>query len=301
MASSLSKSSPYPTLAPKLLLISTKAYFAPSRTLSYIQSLLDPANAILPLATSSQSSETQTPRLQLALLPDFLAIYHCTELLTTHSKSHDPASWPLLLGAQNCFWEPNPGPYTGEIVPASLRSIGCSIVELGHAERRRCLSETNETVAKKAAAVCSCGMLPLVCVGEVSAPAKDGPMSMSVGNALREIEPQVTSVLEAVPSDAPVILAYEPVWAIGAERPAGVEYVGPVVRGIREVVKNLSGRTGETRVVYGGSAGPGLWGKGGLGDCVDGMFLGRFAHEISGVKEVVDEILGTIKLRERKS
>jgi triosephosphate isomerase (TIM) len=301
MTCTLSNSSPYPSLAPNLLLISTKAYFTPPRTLSYLKSLLDPANGILSLATTSQPSETTTPRLQLALLPDFLTIYPCADLLTNHSKSPEPTSWPLLLGAQNCFWELNPGPYTGEIVPASLRSIGCSIVELGHAERRRYLSETNKSVAKKAAAVCSCGMMPLVCVGEVSAPAKNGPMSMSIGNALREIEPQVRSMLEAMPSDAPVILAYEPVWAIGAERPAGVEYVGPVVQGIREVVKNLSGRTGETRVVYGGSAGPGLWGKGGLGDCVDGMFLGRFAHEISGVKEVVDEVLETMKLRERKS
>lgn len=144
-------------------------------------------------------------------------------------------------------------------------------------------------------------MIPLVCVGEVSAPVKNGPMSMSVGNALREVGPQVRSVLEAVPRDAPLILAYEPVWAIGAERPAGVEYVGPVVQGIREIVKNVSGRTGETRVVYGGSAGPGLWGKGGLGECVDGMFLGRFAHETSGVKEVVDEVVETIKIREGKS
>ncbi len=144
-------------------------------------------------------------------------------------------------------------------------------------------------------------MVPLVCVGEASAPAKDGPTSMAVGNALREIGPQVTSVLEAVPRDAPVVLAYEPVWAIGAERPAGVEYVGPVVQGIKQVVRSVSGRTGETKVVYGGSAGPGLWGKGGLGDWVDGMFLGRFAHEISGVKEVVDEVLETVKLRGKQS
>ena len=126
-------------------------------------------------------------------------------------------------------------------------------------------------------------------------------MSMAVGNALREIRPQVTSVLEAVPGDAPVIVAYEPVWAVGAERPAAVEYVGPVVQGIRDVVRNVAGRTGETRVVYGGSAGPGLWKEGGLGEWVDGMFLGRFAHEIKGVKAVVDEVVESIQLVERRS
>ena len=123
-------------------------------------------------------------------------------------------------------------------------------------------------------------------------------MSMFVGNALREIRPQVMSVLEAVPRAAPVIVAYEPVWAIGAEKPAAVEYVEPVVQGIKELLRSVSGRTGETRVVYGGSAGPGLWGKGRLGACVDGIFLGRFAHEISLVKEVVDEVVETLKIRD---
>jgi triosephosphate isomerase (TIM) len=289
----------YPSLAPKILLISTKAYFLPHATTSYLEALLDPSSGILPLhAPSPSSSNPATPPFQIALLPDFLTIDRCGQLLAQHARSAEQTSWPLLLGAQDCFWESLPGPYTGEIAPSSLHFLGCSIVELGHAERRRYLAETNETTAKKAAAVCACGMIPLVCVGEVSAPPKDGPMSMAVGNALREIAPQVTSVLEAVPRDAPVILAYEPVWAIGAEKPAGVEYVGPVVRGIRDVVKNVSGRTGGIRVVYGGSAGPGLWKDGGLGEWVDGMFLGRFAHEISGVKGVVDEVLGSMEPRE---
>lgn len=176
------------------------------------------------------------------------------------------------------------------------------MVELGHAERRRGLhlSETDETVAKKAAAVCACGMIPLVCVGEAAALARKGPMSMAVGDALREIAPQLISVLEAIPAGAPVIVAYEPVWAIGRERPAAVEYVGPVVQGIREVVRKVAGRTGETRVVYGGSAGPGLWGEGGLGACVDGMFLGRFAHEIGSLKEVVDEVVESFENGKKK-
>jgi triosephosphate isomerase (TIM) len=120
---------------------------------------------------------------------------------------------------------------------------------------------------------------------------------------MRQLAPQVQSVLRAVPPDAPVILAYEPVWAIGAARPAGVDFVGPVVGAIREVVKSVQGRTGTTRVVYGGSAGPGLWsgktnGGDGLGKYVDGMFLGRFAHEIAGVQAVVEEVKESISSRQ---
>lgn len=161
------------------------------------------------------------------------------------------------------------------------------------------LNETDETAAKKADAASKLGMVPLVCIGELGAPDMQGPMSAAVGNAMKQLNSQITSLLSAVPLDAPVIFAYEPVWAIGAAQPAGVDYVGPVVQAIRQVVSDFEakkGRTGQTKVVYGGSAGPGLWsgktnGGNPLGSWVDGMFLGRFAHKIEGVKAVVDEVV----------
>jgi triosephosphate isomerase len=286
----------YPHLPSTLLLISTKSYFSLAHTLTYLKDLLNPENCILPPQASPFRSNVL-----LALIPDFLTIHPCAEILNRNS----PGSWPISLGAQNCFWEPTYGAYTGEIVPQALKELGVSIVEIGHAERRKLLSETDTTTAKKAAAICHCKMIPLVCIGETDPPpSSDGPMSMAVGNAMRQLTPQITSVLAAVPVDAPVILAYEPVWAIGAPKPAAVDFVGPVVKSIREVVSRMPHRTGETRVVYGGSAGPGLWsGKtndgNGLEQWVDGMFLGRFAHEISGVKEVVEEVMATIKAKER--
>ena len=284
-----------PHLPSTLLLISTKSYFSPKRTLAYLNDLLDPATGVVKLHQSSPSA----PELLLAFIPDFLTIYPSAELLNQHSAG---SAWPISLGAQDCFWEAELGPYTGEIVPKALKDLGVSIVEVGHAERRRLLGETDDTTAKKASAICASGMIPLVCVGETDAPPSGGPMSMAVGNAMRQLKPQITSVLEAVPGGAPVILAYEPVWAIGAEKPAGVDFVGPVVQSIRQVVSSLKHRTGETRVVYGGSAGPGLWsgktnGGNGLCEWLDGMFLGRFAHETSGVREVVDEVLTTIEAK----
>lgn len=132
-------------------------------------------------------------------------------------------------------------------------------------------------------------------------------MSAAIGTAMRQLKPQITSLLDAVPKDAPVIFAYEPVWAIGASEPAGVDYVGSVVGAIRNEIGQVekAGRTGTTRVVYGGSAGPGLWsgrtnGGNGLGKYVDGMFLGRFAHETIGLKDVVDEVVGSLKEREQR-
>jgi triosephosphate isomerase len=290
----------YPHLPPTLLLISTKSYFSPKRTIAYLEDLLNPATGIL----KAQRVSPSKPNLLLALIPDFLTIYPCAELL---SKSNSiSSSWPISLGAQDCFWDPNFGPYTGEIVPQALKDLGVSIVEIGHAERRRLFGETNDTTAQKANAICACSMIPLVCIGETNPPPSGGPMSMAVGDAMRQLTPQITSILEAVPIGAPVILAYEPVWAIGAEKPAGVDFVGPVVQSIRQVISSIPHRTGETRVVYGGSAGPGLWsgktnGGNGLGKWVDGMFLGRFAHETGGVREVVEEVMATIEAKVKET
>ncbi|KAF3482942.1 triosephosphate isomerase [Arthroderma uncinatum] len=267
-------------------------YFTPSRTLEYLRALLEPQNEIVCAKNRS--------KLLLALIPDFLTIYPCSEIieqfetkLNAQSAELVPGSSPLpppfLLGAQDCFWEAS-GPYTGEISPSCLHSMNVSIVELGHAERRAIFKETDEQVGPKAAAASAQGMIPLVCVGEVPVP---GPvMSETVGVAVKECEVQVKAVLDAIPADAPIIFAYEPVWAIGQLVPAGVDHIAAVVQGIRAVTDRIRGEKGrgDVRVIYGGSAGPGLWGQGGLGKAVDGMFLGRFAHEIEGVKKVVREV-----------
>ena len=276
-----------PTLPQTLLIISLKMYFHPSRTLEYCRSLLN--------LTSSSSDETS--KLLLALIPDFLTIHPCAQIIQDAN-----ASSALLLGAQDCFWEPL-GAYTGEISPLALRDLGVSIVELGHAERRAIFHETDDQVAQKAKAACDHGLVPLVCVGEISAPTAGGGTTADIDKAVAECAVQVTPVLRAIPPHAPVIFAYEPVWAIGKPEPASVDHVAAVVQGIRRVVRDCSvgtgggsgtERSGEVRVLYGGSAGPGLWAEGGLGKAVDGMFLGRFAHEVEGVRKVVDEVRQTL-------
>lgn len=265
-------------------------YFQPARTLQYLYDLVNPKNDIIHPQNSSH--------LLLSLIPDFLTIHPCAEIIGNHfnhlnhasanQKPHQQQQPPLLLGAQDCFWE-DLGAYTGEVSPLALRDLGVTIVELGHSERRTLFHETNHVTARKAAAVCKHGLIPLICVGEVTSPDTLSSESEAVVNAVGECGVQVRAVLEAIPRDAAVIFAYEPVWAIGKPVPAGVGHVSGVVAGIRRAVGE-SGRVGECRVLYGGSAGPGLWSEGGLGEAVDGMFLGRFAHEPEGVRKVVREV-----------
>ena len=269
-----------PKLPKNLLIISLKLYFTPARTLAYLRSILDPKNDIL-VRPQNRS------RVLLALIPEFLTVYPCVEIVKSH---HFPQACggggypPFLIGAQDCFWEDS-GAFTGEVSPLALEQVGVSIVELGHAERRSIFGETNDQTAMKAAAVCAHGMIPLVCVGEVTAP---GPVtSEAVRLAVNECAVQVRAVLDAIPATTTVIFAYEPVWAIGKPVPASVGHVAAVADGIRAAIGK---REGDARVLYGGSAGPGLWSEGGLGKAVDGMFLGRFAHELDGLRKVVREV-----------
>ncbi|KAJ5402394.1 uncharacterized protein N7487_008290 [Penicillium crustosum] len=269
----------YPILPEKLLLISLKMYFTPDRTLTYLRDLLNPTNEIVHPANKD--------KLLLALIPDFLTIWPCAQIIKEYETN-----LTTTTGTPNSTPPSSSAPKTVSGNPkAHTLAKCCSIVELGHAERRAIFNETDDQTARKAAATCAQHMVPLVCIGEVTAP---GPIaSQAVGQAVTECAVLVRAVLAAIPDDAPVIFAYEPVWAIGQPKPAGVDHVAAVVQGIRAVIGS---RSGTTRVLYGGSAGPGLWGTGGLGRAVDGMFLGRFAHQIEGVREVVREVEETLAL-----
>ena len=208
----------------------------------------------------------------LFVIPDFLAI------LPTHDVLKHTS---VMLGAQDAFWEDS-GAYTGEISPLSLAQAGVRIVEMGHAERRRIFGETDEQVALKAAAATRNDLIPLVCIGEKS---HGSIASAAVGLAIEECRPQVMSILSAMPDESEIILAYEPVWAIGAKEPADADHVINVTKELRRMA---AGRKGLTRILYGGSAGPGTFKR--LAKGVDGLFLGRFAHDLNNLKQVISEL-----------
>ena len=199
------------------------------------------------------------------VIPDFLSLTAASTVLRLEAPT-------IRLGAQDCFWEDS-GAYTGEVSPAVLKSIGCSIVELGHAERRRFFGETDVEVAKKAKAAVRNGLTPLVCIGEKT---KGTPQE-----AVKECRPQIESILDV--TDQEIIFAYEPVWAIGQLIPASAEYVVAVTKELRK----LCGER-KVRILYGGSAGPGTFDA--MRDGVDGLFLGRFAHNVGNFKEVIAEV-----------
>ncbi|MGZ4663418.1 MAG: triose-phosphate isomerase family protein [Arthrobacter sp.] len=183
----------------------------------------------------------------------------------------------MLLGAQNCGWAD--GPWTGEVSPSMLAELGVRLVEIGHAERRAHFAEDDEAVALKVKAADDAGLTPLLCVGEATA----GNSSGAAGFVFAQIEAAVRGDWELA---ARLVIAYEPVWAIGAAEPAAAAYVSDVVKRLRG---HLAGhRLQELPVVYGGSAKPGLLPA---LDGVSGLFLGRFAHDASNFGKVLDEAL----------
>lgn len=180
----------------------------------------------------------------------------------------------IQVGAQDVATADS-GAYTGEVSAAELAEVGVSLAEVGHTERRQLFGETDKIVTAKVAAAIRNGLTPVLCVGE------SGPLSPADAMAAT-IEQLHVNLAEA--GACPVIVAYEPVWAIGAPEPAPTAHIRAVTTALREAVRMV--RPGSS-VIYGGSAGPGLLTE--LGDTVDGLFLGRFAHDPEALRTVLDE------------
>lgn len=206
---------------------------------------------------------------QLLVLPSVVALAAATEAL---------AGTPVLIGAQDLFHHDR-GPFTGTVSGTDLRQVGCTYVEVGHLERRTLFGDSDEIVALKTSAAWRNDLTPLLCIGETQQESID----LSARECLRQL---ATAIPDDLPRPATVLVAYEPAWAIGADRPADSAHVRAVVSEIRAWLANRR-PTITARIIYGGSAGVGLLTE--LGDTVDGLFLGRFAHDTTVLTAILDE------------
>ncbi|UCF48466.1 MAG: triose-phosphate isomerase [Myxococcales bacterium] len=156
------------------------------------------------------------------------------------------------LSAQNTHWEDS-GAFTGELSPTLLADVGCSHCIIGHSERRQYFGETDAGVRKKVAAVLAHKVVPIVCVGE-SLEQREAGKTLDV--VLGQVE-AATEGLDAV-ALAPLVVAYEPIWAIGTGRTAKAEDAQDVHRAIRGRLAELKGESwsDSIRILYGGSVKP---------------------------------------------
>jgi len=244
--------------APVTVGVSLKMYFGHAQALDWCAAVAELAHSHPGVVSGA---------VDLFVIPGYLAVPAAVEIL---EGSH------VVVGAQDLA-SADSGAFTGEVSGSELAEIGVGVVEVGHAERRRLFGETDEIVAEKTSAALRNGITPVLCIGETV----EGEPADAAAESLR----QVASALEGAP-DGRVIVAYEPVWAIGAAEPAPAAYIREVCALLRASVAGLAGRDGSV-VIYGGSAGPGLLTE--LGSDVDGVFLGRFAHDTSALGRVLDE------------
>ncbi len=156
------------------------------------------------------------------------------------------------VGAQDCYWEEK-GAFTGEIAPSMIKDTGCTHVIIGHSERRQFFHETNETVGKKTLAALKVGLTPIVCVGEKLEERESGKTFAVNEKQLRE-----GFISLSKEQAAKIVIAYEPVWAIGTGKVATPAQAEEVHIYIRKTIESMFGKevADGMRILYGGSVKP---------------------------------------------
>jgi triosephosphate isomerase len=176
----------------------------------------------------------------------------------------------MSLGAQHCHWEAR-GAFTGEVSPAFLAKLNVSYVIVGHSERRELFGQSDEVVAKTLRAILALDMTPILCVGETLE-------EREAGITEAKVDGQVRAAVDGVAPEriAGLVVAYEPIWAIGTGRTASAEDAQTVCAFVRGVVRDLAGTdaAAAVRVQYGGSVKPANIAELMACDDIDGALVG---------------------------
>jgi triosephosphate isomerase len=214
-------------------------------------------------------------RLDVVILPPFTAISKVSERLTDVQN--------VKVGAQNMHWE-KPGAFTGEICAPMLRELFVRYVVIGHSERRTYFGETDEIVNKKAKAVVAATMTPIVCIGETLDERDAGQVESVLEKQLRG------SLADLTPAQLEnLVLAYEPVWAIGTGRTATPQQAQEAHAFIRAVLTSMidAATAAKVRIQYGGSVKPTNTAELMAQPDIDGALVGGASLDPRGFAEIV--------------
>lgn len=185
-----------------------------------------------------------SPNTELVICPPFTHLAQCSVIIESSEA-------PLKLGAQNCDFHEH-GAFTGEISPNMLESMGIEYVIIGHSERRMLFHETNELIAKKCHSALKIGLTPILCIGETLEERQSGKVEDIIKEQLYAILHQ-KEILESI-LESDIVIAYEPVWAIGTGLAADPDQAEKVHLFIRETLEEYIPEQAEMiRIIYGGS------------------------------------------------
>ncbi len=213
---------------------------------------------------------------EVVLAPPFTALSRVSEII---KGSH------VTLAAQNMFYE-DKGAYTGEIAPGMLKDIGCTYVIIGHSERRKYFHEQDKDVNLKVKKALAAGLKPIMCVGETDEERVKGITQSVVGR-------QVKQGLSGVEKIDNIVIAYEPVWAIGTGKVATSAQAQEVHQFIRGILKDLYGNAAnDIRILYGGSVTKDNIGELIAMEDIDGALVGGASLKPDGFLGIIQKISG---------
>lgn len=239
---------------------SLKMYFSYQQTIDWCRAVAE---------TARHHPAVRDGHVGLFVLPSFPVIPAMADIFN---------DTPVRFGAQNIAPGAN-GAWTGEVSASMVQELKGSLAEIGHAERRRHFAESETQIASKVALALEHNLTPVLCIGEEQQGTPQQAVALcaaQLASALQDARRQRRH--------GNVFFAYEPQWAIGAAQPAPDSYIREVCSALRQ----LTVPEGITlSVIYGGSAGPGLITR--LHGSVDGLFLGRFAHDPGALAQMIDE------------
>ncbi len=185
----------------------------------------------------------------------------------------------IVIGAQDCSATADDSARTGEISAAMLADAGARAIIVGHSERRTLHGETSDLVRRKAEAALAAGVTPIICVGETQAEREAGRVAEIVGRQVRESVPEQGSN---------IVVAYEPVWAIGGTRTPTLPEIGEVHALVRSVLAERFGdQANAIRILYGGSVGPKNAGEIFSVEGVDGALVGRASLKATDFSAII--------------
>lgn len=245
----------------------TKMYKTIGDTCTYLKALKD---------LTADISEEQA---ELFVIPSFTSLAAAREILQDSG---------IRLGAQNMCWE-DQGQFTGEISPLMLKELAIDLVEIGHSERRHVFGETDQEERKKVTAAVRHGFQALLCVGETLEQKEYG-----ISDEVLRMQLKVGLHDMTAENGGNLMIAYEPVWAIGVHGiPAGEEYVNQRHRVMKQTLKELLGEEAawEIPVLYGGSVNPGNAVPLMRQPYVDGLFIGRSAWDAHDFNRLIRSVL----------
>ncbi|MFY9402539.1 MAG: triose-phosphate isomerase [Candidatus Omnitrophota bacterium] len=212
--------------------------------------------------------------LDIVLCPPFTALSDVAEVINETG---------IKLGGQDLYWA-DEGAFTGEVSGKMLKDVGCSYVIIGHSERRQFFGETNESVNKKIKSALSNGLTPIVCVGEMLAEREAGKTFDILKN---HVEGALSGLLEE--DVLKIVIAYEPVWAIGTGKTATPQQAQEVHKYIRQLLHKLYNQevASEVRIQYGGSVKPDNIVELMKEPDVDGALVGGASLKVDTFSEIV--------------